>query len=127
MGMEFSISKAKESGFEGGLRAFFEYRDLGMTDSTAGKAIAHVVKAKPGMHAEPKWHVHDVQFQMYYVLKGWARFEYEGVGEVLVEPGDCVHQPPGIRHREIAHSDDLEILEIVLPADFQTRLVDAPA
>jgi len=125
--MDFVVSKADEDGFEGGLRAFFEYRDLKMNDATGGKVIAHVVRAKEGGHAEPKWHVHDVEFQMYYVLKGWAKFEYEGHGVVTVKPGDCVHQPPGIRHREIKHSDDLELLEVVLPADFKTRLVDAPA
>jgi len=46
---------------------------------------------------------------------------------VVVEPGDCVHQPPGIRHREIAHSDDVEILEITGPAEFETKNVPAPA
>ena len=73
--MDFVVSKADEDDFEGGLRAFFEYRDLKMNDATAGKVIAHVVRAKEGGHAEPKWHVHDVEFQMYYVLKGWAKLE----------------------------------------------------
>ena len=127
MTVDFVVSKANEDGFEGGLRAFFEYRDLKMNDATDGKVIAHVVRAKEGGHAEPKWHVHDVEFQMFYVLKGWAKFEYEGHGVITVKPGDCVHQPPGIRHREIEHSDDLDLLEVVLPADFKTRLVDAPA
>jgi len=36
-----------------------------------------------------------------------------------------VHQPPSIRHREIGHSEDIEMLEIVMPADFQTE--DVPA
>ena len=35
--------------------------------------------------------------------------------------GSCVHQPPGIRHTELGHSDDIEILEIVMPADFKTE------
>jgi hypothetical protein len=34
-----------------------------------------------------------------------------------------VHQPPGIRHRELGHSDDIEMLEIVLPAGFATHEV----
>ena len=63
---------------------------------------------------------------MVYVLKGWVTFEYEGEGPVTLEAGDCVHQPPGIRHRELAHSDDLEMLEIVTPANFGTREVEAP-
>ena len=54
------------------------------------------------------------------MLKGWIRFHYEGVGEVTLEAGSCVHQPPGIRHTELGHSDDLELIEIVLPAEFET-------
>ena len=47
--------------------------------------------------------------------------EYEDVGEVMLKPGDCVYQAPRIRHREIAHSDDLELIEITAPADFETH------
>ncbi len=45
----------------------------------------------------------------------------------MLEACACVHQPPGIRHVEIAHSDDVEILEITLPAEFGTEAVAAPA
>ena len=65
-------------------------------------------------------HHHEVTFQMIYCLKGWIEFDYEGVGPVRLEPGSCVHQPPGIRHTELGHSDDLELLEIVMPGDFVT-------
>ena len=41
-----------------------------------------------------------------------------------LKPGDCVLQPAGIRHREIEHSDDMELIEIVSPADFGTRDVE---
>ena len=67
--------------------------------------------------------MHDCSFQMIYILKGWVRFEYEGVGEKLLKPGDSVMQPAGIRHREIEHSADLELIEIVTPADFTTENV----
>jgi len=68
-GQAFCVSHADGSGtkqaqFEGGLRAFFEYRDLGIKDATKGKFVAHVIRAVPGRHAEPKWHVHDLDFQM---------------------------------------------------------------
>ena len=53
------------------------------------------------------------------------RFEYEGIGEVLLRPGSCVHQPTGIQHREIEHSDDLEMLEITSPAEFKTEAAEA--
>ena len=46
-------------------------------------------------------------------------------GVVRLEAGSCVHQPPGIRHRDLGHSDDVELLEVVLPADFKTETVDS--
>lgn len=58
-----------------------------------------------------------------YVLKGWIEFEYEGQGLVRLETGSCVYQPPSIRHREVGHSDDVEMLEIVMPAKFVTEEV----
>jgi quercetin dioxygenase-like cupin family protein len=119
--MKFSVSHAKDSEFEGGgLRSFFEYRDLGIKEATGGKVGVHVIRAVPGRHANGETHHHGLEFQMVYVLKGWVRFWYEGQGEVLLEPGDCVHQPPGIVHRELEHSDDLELIEITLPAEFPT-------
>lgn len=119
--MKFSVSHFKESDFKpDGLRPFFEYRDLGIRDATQGKVIAHVIRTRPGYHVEPQRHHHEVEFQMVYVLKGWIEFDYEGVGKVRLTAGSCVHQPPGIRHTELGHSDDLELIEIVLPADFKT-------
>jgi len=117
---KFSVNHAVDGGFDGGLRAFFEYRDLGIKEATAGLVVAHVIRAVPGTDAVPQRHHHEVNFQMVYVLKGWIKFHYEGVGEVTLTAGSCVHQPPGIRHTELGHSDDVEMLEIVMPADFKT-------
>ena len=117
----FSVSHLTDSRFEsGGLRSFFEYRDLGIAEATGGAVGAHVIRARAGGHASGDKHTHALAFQMVYVLKGWVRFWYEGVGEVRLEAGSCVHQPPGIVHRELEHSDDIEMLEITLPADFET-------
>ena len=60
------------------------------------------------------------------VLEGWAEFEYEGQGVHTIRKGDCILQRPMIPHREIECSEDFEVLEIVAPADFKTRVVDAP-
>lgn len=122
--MIFSISHAEQSKFSyDGLRQYFEYRDLGIKDATMGKAVMHVIRAREGTNATGEWHYHNLQLQIVYVLKGWAIFEYEGHGQHKLVAGTCVHQPPGIRHREIAHSEDLELLEIVLPGDFETVTV----
>jgi quercetin dioxygenase-like cupin family protein len=124
---KFSASHARDAKFKsGGLRSCFEYRDLGIADATGGRAMAHVIRAKKGDSAGFGWHKHNLDFQMYYVLKGWIEFDYEGVGTVRSEAGSCVHQPPGIPHAEVAHSDDLELIEITLPGEFETVDVKAP-
>ena len=73
-----------------------------------------------------QWHIHECTFQLVYVMNGWATFEYEGQGQRTIRKGDCILQTPMIKHREIACSEDFEVLEIVAPADFKTRVVDAP-
>lgn len=123
----FTVSHADDSPFVGeGLRAFFEYRDLGIRDATRGRFGAHVIRAVPGMESLGEWHSHDLDFQMVYVLKGWVVFEYEGQGEQLLRAGSCVLQPPGIVHREVRHSDDMELIEITSPATFDTKGESAP-
>jgi quercetin dioxygenase-like cupin family protein len=121
MTARFRVNHRKGSRFERrGLRSYFEYRDLGIKRATKGKVVAHVIRARPGKAPHGEWHYHDVAVQFVYVLKGWVRFEYEGVGEVLMKAGSCFYQPPRIRHRELKHSRDLEMIEIVSPAKFKT-------
>ncbi len=123
----FTVSHADNSAFVGkGLRPFFEYRDLGIQGATDGKFGAHVIRAVPGMESPAAWHSHELDFQMVYVTKGWVVFEYEGQGEQVLREGSCVLQPPGIKHREVRHSDDLELIEIISPAEFATKDEDAP-
>ena len=124
-GQVFLICHADSSQFEGeGLRAFFEYRNLGIRDATSGRFGAHVICAVPGHHSEGAWHTHDLEFQMVYVTRGWVVFEYEGDGEHILRAGSCVPQPLGIRHREVRHSDDMERIKIISPAEFDTHPVD---
>jgi mannose-6-phosphate isomerase-like protein (cupin superfamily) len=121
----FVASHAKDAHFERGLRAFFEYRDLGIKAATQGRVAAHVIRACAGSEFASQPHLHRIEFQLVYVLKGWIEFEYEGQGRVRLEAGSCVHQPSGIRHVELGHSADVELLEIVLPAEFATEEVAA--
>ncbi|MEX0311742.1 MAG: cupin domain-containing protein [Tateyamaria sp.] len=122
----FVVTHADSGAFEGaGLRPFFEYRQLGISDATKGAFGAHVIRAVPGMESPGTWHNHTLEFQMVYVTRGWVVFEYEGQGEHVLRAGSCVLQPPGIVHREIRHSDDLELIEITAPAAFTTQEEDA--
>lgn len=116
------VKHADSAVFDQGLRAFFAYRDLGVAAASGGQMGAHVIRAVPGVGPKPEWHTHALDFQMVYVLSGWVEFEYEDIGVVRLEPGASVYQPPGIRHREVAHSDDLALLEITSPAEFETKM-----
>jgi quercetin dioxygenase-like cupin family protein len=121
----FVVSHADGAAFERGLRSFYEYRDLGIKEATAGRVVAHVIRAAAGTEFSSQPHLHKTAFQLVYVLKGWIEFEYEGQGRVRLEAGSCVHQPPEIRHREVGHSKDIEMLEVVLPANFRTEEVSS--
>ena len=119
----FVASHAQDAQFERGLRSFYEYRDLGIQAATGGRVGAHVIRAAAGKEFSSQPHRHKTEFQLVYILKGWIEFEYEGQGVVRLQAGSCVHQPPGIQHRELGHSDDIEMLEVVLPAGFATEEV----
>jgi quercetin dioxygenase-like cupin family protein len=126
MSTKFSHSKASEAEFKsGGLRDFFVYRDLGVADATHGRVVAHITKANMPPEQGTGWHIHVADFQIVYMLKGWAKFMYEDK-ETLVQAGDCIHQRPGIVHYLFDYSEDMEYLEIVGPADFGSVDAEAP-
>jgi mannose-6-phosphate isomerase-like protein (cupin superfamily) len=127
---EFSASLAKDAVYRQGLRSFMEYRDLGVEQATHGQFRAHVIRIKQDAAGDHDLHTtglhrHLCDFQMFYVLKGWIRFVYEGQGEHTFRAGDCVVQPAGIVHNELECSDDVEILEVYSPAVHETVVVDA--
>ena len=103
-----------------GRRPFLDCRPLGLKELTGGKVGAQVIRARAGRPADAPGHAHKLEFQFIYVLKGWAIFDYEGYGEHKLVAGSAVYQPPGIRHKEIDRSEDFEVLEITMPADFET-------
>jgi mannose-6-phosphate isomerase-like protein (cupin superfamily) len=118
-----AISHYRDEDFvTNGLRAYAKYRDLGIADATRGLAQAHVIRLiGPCNPAEvSKLHFHDVDFQMVYVLKGWVKTYMEGQGETLMREGSCWTQPPRIKHLVMDYSDDVELLEVILPAEFKT-------
>lgn len=121
----FVVSHLSEADFKAdGLRPYARYRDLGVAEATHGLARAHVIRMIPPCTDEVrKRHFHTVQLQMVYVLKGWMKNEFEGQGEHTMHAGSSWIQPPGIRHTVLDYSDDLEVLEIILPADFETTEV----
>jgi mannose-6-phosphate isomerase-like protein (cupin superfamily) len=118
-----AVSHHRDEDFKAdGLRTYAHYRDLGIVDATSGLARAHVIRLIGPCNPEEvaKLHYHDVEFQMVYVLKGWVKTYMEGQGETLMQQGSAWTQPPRIRHMILDYSDDVELLEVILPADFKT-------
>ena len=119
----FTVSHHRDEDFQtNGLRAYAKYRDLGTNQATHGMVQAHVIRLVPPCRPEEvsKRHYHEVDFQMVYVLKGWMKTELAGQGAIMMKEGSCWIQPPRIEHTVLDYSDDCEVLEIVLPADFKT-------
>ena len=110
-----------------GRRSFFKYRDLGVTKASSGWMRAQVTTAITGMTQPTGWHYHVCEGQFVYTLKGWLELEFEDGSSCRLEAGDSVFIPGGLRHNEIRTSDNLEILEVSVPADMGTVPVDPPA
>ena len=101
-------------------RAGMQYRDL-LPGRLGGRVIASHIRIPDGGPVPDYVHYHHVQFQMIYCAKGWVRVVYEDQGPSFVmHAGDCVLQPPGIRHRVLECSDGLEVIEIGSPAEHRT-------
>ncbi|MGO4510388.1 cupin domain-containing protein [Bradyrhizobium sp. MOS001] len=118
-----AISHHREEDFKAdGLRAYAKYRDLGIAEASHGLAQAHVIRLQGPCDPNEvsKLHFHDVEFQMVYVLKGWVKTYMDGQGETLMKEGSAWTQPPKIKHMILDYSDDVELLEVILPAEFRT-------
>ena len=122
--MELALSFAKEARFVPGRRHFFQYRDLGVTAATAGRMRAQVTSAKSAMDRETGWHFHTCEMQFVYVLKGWVDLEFAGGKKARFGAGDSVMIPGGTPHQETATSEDLELVEISVPAEMGTEPCD---
>ncbi len=118
-----AVSHHREEDFKAdGLRTYAKYRDLGIAEATHGLAHAQVIRLQgPCNPAEvSKLHYHSIEFQMVYVLKGWVKTYMEGEGETLMKEGSAWTQPPRVKHMILDYSDDVELLEVILPAEFKT-------
>ena len=118
-----AISHHREEDFKAdGLRTYAKYRDLGIAAASHGLAQAHVIRLQGPCNPDEvsKLHLHHVDFQMVYVLKGWVKTYMDGEGETLMREGSAWTQPPKIKHMILDYSDDVELLEVILPAEFKT-------
>lgn len=115
----FVITRANAQAWSPG-RAGMQYRDL-IPGRCGGRFIASHIRIEEGGPVADYVHHHSVRFQMIYCRKGWVRVVYEDQGQPFVmHEGDCVLQPPHIRHRVLESSTGLEVIEIASPAEHET-------
>src|SRR5262249_19915156 len=95
----FVVSHHREEDFEGGLRRYAKYRDLGIAQATNGMVRAHVIRFVPPCRPEEcsRRRYHDVEFLMVYVLKGWIKTELDGQGAIVMRGGE--RMDPAAAHR----------------------------
>ena len=103
-------------------RAGMQYRDL-VPSRLGGAMIASHIRIPDGGPVPDMVHFHKVGFQLIFCIKGWVDVLYEDQGGLRrLHPGDCFIQPPEIRHRVVAASDGIEVIEIGVPAEHVTEI-----
>lgn len=101
-------------------RADMLYRDL-IPSRLGGRFTASHILIPAGGPVPDYVHYHRVRFQMIFCKSGWVRVSYEDQGDpITLRAGDCVLQPPEIRHRVLESSQGLEVIEISCPAAHET-------
>ena len=109
-----------------GPRADVEYRDLGWAAASDGMIGAKHIRAIRPFEAETGWHWHDMSAHFVYVLQGWIEFRFAGADEVVrVNAGSSLSQPAGVAHNVVARSENMELIEINLPAGYGTWALSA--
>jgi quercetin dioxygenase-like cupin family protein len=113
--------------YKAGRRSFFKYRELGVTEATDGKMRAQITSCTQGLGEPTGWHYHVCEHQLVYMLKGWVDLEFEDGTKVHLAEGDSLMIPGGMRHNETATANELELLEVSVPAEMKTVVCDPPA
>jgi quercetin dioxygenase-like cupin family protein len=118
--VSFALSRADEGARWTEGRAGMRYRDL-VPGRQGGLVVASQIRIEGGGPVHDYVHFHDVRLQLIYCARGWVKVVYEDQGPPFVlREGDCVLQPPRIRHRVLESSAGLEVVEVTSPADHGT-------
>ena len=124
--MKVAVASKDSAKYVSGRRAFFKYRDLGVTEGTNGFMRAQVTSAEQGMSQPTGRHIHKCEAQLVYMLSGWIDLEFAD-RKVRVGAGDSIMIPGNTPHNETGTSDAFELLEVSVPADMGTEACDPPS
>jgi len=124
--MRYSLVNRDDALDAGGRREYFDYRDLALSAASNGFMRAQLICNKKGKTPPTGWHYHTCEAQIVYFLRGWADLEFEDGKRVRTRPGDMLFIPGGVLHNEGESSDDIEVIEMSIPAEMGTVNVDPP-
>ncbi|MEM7669595.1 MAG: cupin [Pseudomonadota bacterium] len=130
-GQALKTSQVDDSRFEiDGPRAFFGYRDSGITQATLGRFGAHIIHGIPFARRASLRHTDDRDFRMDYLTRGQVMFGDAQANADVTSPalraGSCSRRPAGVRHRGVTLSTDMEPIEVFSPAGVPTRPSEVP-
>ena len=124
-GMKLAVATKDNAKYVSGRRAYFKYRDLGVTEGTNGFMRAQVTSAERGMSQPTGWHIHKCQAQLVYMLSGWVDLEFAD-RKVRIQAGESIMIPGNTPHNETGTSDTFELLEVSIPEEMGTEPCDPP-
>lgn len=110
-----------------GPRPFFKYRDFGTSTMTDRRLHIHVVRANGEAGVGTGWHYHSMA-QWFLILGGWSYIRLENNPKVKLEYLDsmCLGRGPSMRHNVAPYSGDYAVLEMCVPAEYDTIAVPPP-
>ena len=121
-----TVSRKSKPEYITGRRAFFKYREMGVSGASGGKFRVQVMSAEKGLTEPTGWHYHVCEGQFIFMLSGWVDLVFENGDEIRIGEGDSAYIPGGLRHNETATSDTFELIEVSVPADLRTEPCDPP-
>ena len=118
-GQRFVFNQGAKASWGASRLPGFESRDTTIAANTGGVAGVHVLRRGDGA---PQWAAHDADIHFTFVMEGHMTLEGDGRAPQELGPGDAFVIPPGMATRYATPSDDIALLEVVLPGAITTRI-----
>jgi mannose-6-phosphate isomerase-like protein (cupin superfamily) len=112
--------------FTSGRRPEIRYRDLLVKEATGDRMRAEIMHVAGASSNPTGWHYHTCEIQFLFMMKGWVDMDIDGLGPIHLAEGESVMIPGGTIHQEMRSSENMELLEVSVPAALGTVNCKAP-
>lgn len=121
-----AVSFGDRPAYVPGRRSWVQYRELGVSEASAGAMRAQVIVAREGDNQPTGWHLHRCDLQFLYVLEGAIHIAFSPQRVIRLQAGDSIVIPGGTMHMEMGEPDGAQVLEVSVPADMGTETCVPP-